>query len=187
MAYVAQVLLRSREHALLRWGPVLVWLARGVIDDAVFLEVRKALAELVADHPEGVGLLLVSQTGSTLPELTTRRQIAEALGEYADRLQAVAAAFEGGSWWVTASRKILAGILAMVPHPFPITTFTQREKALLWLEETLRGPDQRPLALDELGVLVEQLVGEYEAPPVAAPSEPAQPESATHEASVPQE
>lgn len=161
-----QTRVRTAQQALLRWGPVVIWCSQGVIDEAMFGRVHDELAAGLAEHPEGVGLLLISSAGSELAEFALRRKIAEALAGLGDRLQ-VAIAFEGGSWWVSGARKLVGKILDQMPTRLPISTFTEREMALIWLSETLCGPDQRPVDLDELGPALEQELGAwFTAPPV---------------------
>jgi hypothetical protein len=163
---------RTVHQALLRWGPVVVWGSRGVIDEAMFGRVHDELAAALAEHPEGAGLLVISFTGSELAEFALRRRIAEALSGLGDRLQVVVA-FEGGSWWVGGARKLVGKILAQMPTRLPISTFTDREAALIRLSETLRGPDQRPVDLDELGLALEHELAEWSASAPAEPEGPA--------------
>ncbi len=151
---------QSAQQAVLRWGSVVIWCSRGVIDDSMFARVRAELAATLAEHPEGAGLLLISRAGSELAEFALRRKIADTLAEFGDRLQ-VAAAFEGSSWWVAGAHTLVNKILTHVPARLPIATFTDREPALIWLSETLRGPDQRPIELDELGPAIEQALGDW--------------------------
>jgi hypothetical protein len=151
---------RSAQQALLRWGPVVIWCSRGVIDEPTFRRVHDEIAAALAEHPEGAGLLVVSTTGSELAEFALRRKIADALAGSGDRLQ-IAVAFEGGSWWVSGAQKLVGKILAQMPTRLSIATFTDREAALIHLSETLRGPDQRPIDLDELGPALEQALGDW--------------------------
>ncbi len=60
--------LRSDQQALLRWGPVVIWCSRGVIDDAMFARVHDELSSALTENPEGAGLLLISSSGSELAE-----------------------------------------------------------------------------------------------------------------------
>ncbi|MFV8748914.1 hypothetical protein ACNOYE_00025 [Nannocystaceae bacterium ST9] len=159
--------LRSDPQALMRWGPVVIWCSRGVIDQTLFGRVHDELAAALTEYPEGAGLLMISSSGSELAEFGLRRRIADTLAEFGDRLQ-VAAVLEGGSWWVSGARKLVGKILAQVPARVPIATFTDREQALIWLSETLRGPDQRPVDLDELGPALEQALGEWTAAPAGS-------------------
>ncbi len=152
--------LRSDQQALLRWGPVVIWCSRGVIDDAMFARVHDELSSALTENPEGAGLLLISSSGSELAEFALRRKIALALAELGDRLQVVIA-FEGGSWWVSGAHKLVGKILAQVPSRLPISTFTDREQAIITLSETLLGPDQRPVDLDDLGPALEQELGDW--------------------------
>lgn len=151
---------RTAQQALLRWGPVVIWCSQGVIDEAMFANVHDELAAALTEHPDGAGLLLISATGSELAEFALRRKIAESLAGLGDRLQ-VAVAFEGGSWWVSGARKLVGKILDQMPTRLPIATFTEREPALIWLSETLCGPDQRPIDLDELGPALEQALADW--------------------------
>lgn len=155
---------RTAQQALLRWGPVVIWCSRGVIDEAMFSHVHDELAAALVEHPEGAGLLMISMAGSELAELALRRKIADALAGLGDRLQ-VAVVFEGGSWWVGGAHKLVGKILDQMPTRLPISTFTQREAALFRLSETLCGPDQRPIDLDELGPALEQALADWSASP----------------------
>jgi hypothetical protein len=154
---------RDDAQVLLGAGPVVVFASRGLVDEAMYARVHDELVAALAEHPEGVGLLVVSSTGSELASLGMRRKIAESLAGLGDRLQ-VAAALEGGSWWVGGARKLVAKILAQMPTRVPIETFTDREQALAWLSETLHGPDGRPLDLDELGNAIDQALAGWPTP-----------------------
>lgn len=158
-----EIHLQGDQQALLRWGPVVIWCSRAVIDEAMFGRVHDELAAALLDHPEGVGLLMISSTGSELAEFGMRRKIAHRLAEFGDRLQ-VAGALEGGSWWVSGARKLVAKILAQMPARVPIATFTDRERAIAWLGETLHGPDGRPIEIDALAPLLEQTLTQWPAP-----------------------
>lgn len=155
--------MRDDAQVLMRAGPVVIFASRGVVDEAMYGRVHDELVTALGEHPEGVGLLVVSSTGSELASFAMRRKIAESLAGLGDRLQ-VAAALEGGPWWVGGARKLVGKILAQMPTRVPIATFTDREQALLWLAETLRGPDGRPIDLDELGNSLEQALSRWPAP-----------------------
>ena len=149
---------RAEGQLLLRSSNVLVWVSRGRLEDAPLSRLRLALEELAAEHPEGVALLLVAVGESELPSLQTRRRIARGLASLGERVQCVAAAFEGERSWVVLVTGAIEGMLTMIGGAgtkLPMRAFGDREDAIVWLGEIVHGPDQRPIDTAPLAELVD--------------------------------
>lgn len=144
-----------------RCGPVLIWASRNKFEDAPLLRLREALEHHALDHPQGVALLLMAVGEGELPKPSTRRRIVRGLSSLGDRLQAVAAAFEGETPWLALARAAFDAIMAQLQEltlgsGLPIRAFADRLDALVWLGGVVVGADRRPIQTEGLIDLVDQ-------------------------------
>jgi len=144
-----------------RCGPVLIWASRSKFEDAPLQRLRDALERHAVDFPQGVALLMIAVGDGELPKPSTRRRIARGLSSLGDRLQAVAAAFEGETPWLALARATFDGIMAQlqdiaVGSGLPMRAFADRLDALVWLGGVVVGADRRPIETDALTEVVEQ-------------------------------
>lgn len=157
------ILLENDHQLAVRAGPVLVWGTAGQLEDAPLVELRAGLEAMAAEQPRGVALLMVAIGESELPKLQTRRQIVRGLSGLGERLQAVAATFEGDKPWLSLARATFENIFsqvetAMTGSAFPMQVFGDRLEAVVWLGEVVLGADERPIAAEELGGIVDEIV-----------------------------
>jgi hypothetical protein len=149
------------DQLLARAGAVLVWVSRNKLGLPEPLgRVRAALEEHALNNPQGVALLLIAVGEGDLPKLSNRRRIAKGLASLGDRLQAVAAVFEGDKPWLVNTRALFDGILDQLEaltdrSRFPIHAFADRIDAIVWLTGVVLDYDQRPIETDELTQVVE--------------------------------
>ncbi|NVB40490.1 hypothetical protein G6O69_21800 [Pseudenhygromyxa sp. WMMC2535] len=155
-------LLRREGHLFARWNQILVWVSHGALDDELLRELRKQLESIADEFPSGAALLLIGRGHSELPKLETRRKIARGLASLGERLQCVAAAFEGSRPWLEAGRTLIERLIELIPRAFPMRVFGDRDEAIIWLGEAVLGPDGRPIDTAELGPFVESLLAASE-------------------------
>lgn len=141
-------------------GSVLIWVSRNKLEDAPLARIREALERHAIDHPEGVALLLIAAGEGELPKASDRRRIVRGLSSLEDRLQAVAAVFEGDKPWLAHTRALFNGILTQLDAAtggarFPMRAFADRLDAIVWLGGIVLGYDQRPIETDALTEIVE--------------------------------
>jgi hypothetical protein len=157
------ILVETDEQLAVRAGAVLVWVTTGQLEDAPLEQLRQGLEAMAAEQPQGVALLMVAIGESELPKLQTRRRIVRGLSSLGERLQAVAATFEGDKPWLSLARATFENIFAQVEtamtgSSFPMRVFGDRVEAVVWLGEVVLGADERPIETDELAGLVDELV-----------------------------
>ena len=156
-------LLRLPEHLMVRHGPVLIWVARGQLDDEVRHRARDLALALADEHPAGVALLLVAFGEGELFKLQARRRIASGLAGLGERLQCMAVAFEGGSRWLSSARAAVEGVVEAIKDltgsgSVPLRVFGERDEAIVWLNGAARRSDGRPLDDEQLGDAVEAAI-----------------------------
>jgi hypothetical protein len=154
------IVFEEPEQLLARAGPVLIWASRNKLDEAPLARVRAALEAHALDHPEGVALLMIAVGDVDHPTLDNRRRIARGLASLGERLQAVAAVFEGDKRWLAHTRSLFEGILAQLEAAaggpsFPLRAFADRLDAIVWLTERVVDHDGRPIEVEGLTELVE--------------------------------
>jgi hypothetical protein len=155
------IVFEEPDQVVARCGPVLVWASRHKLEDAPLLRLRDALEQHAREHPQGVALLMVAVGDDELPKPSTRRWIVRGLSTLGDRLQAVAAVFEGDTPWLALARSAFDAILVQLEvatsggPQFPIRAFADRLDAVVWLGGVVVGGDQRPIETDALTELVE--------------------------------
>jgi hypothetical protein len=154
------IVFEEPDQLVARSGAVLIWVSRNKLEDAPLVRLRDALAQHATDHPEGVALLMIAVGEGVGAKLSSRRRIAKGLSSLGDRLQAVAAVFEGDKPWLAHSRALFDGILAQLEAAtggaqFPMRPFADRLDAIVWLGGVVLGYDQRPIETDALTEIVE--------------------------------
>jgi hypothetical protein len=158
------IIVSAPDQLGVRCGAVLVWVTAGALDAVPLGRVRETLEQMAAEQPQGVALVLVSVGDAELPKLSARRDIARELGSLGDRLQAVAAAFEGGKPWLSRARTTIEDVFTEVEinmlGKLPIRLVGDRVEAILWLGEVVVGPDQRPIATEGLAGVVDETCAE---------------------------
>ncbi len=153
------IVFEEPDQLLARCGAVLVWVSRNKLEDAPLARVREALEQHAGDHPQGVALLLIAVGEGEQAKPSSRRRIARGLSSLGDRLQAVAAVFEGDKPWLAHTRALFDGILALLAdatgESFPMRAFADRVDAIVWLGGVVLGYDQRPIETEALTEVVE--------------------------------
>lgn len=154
------IVFEEPDQLVARCGAVLVWVSRNKLGDAPLTRLRGALEQHAIDHPQGVALLMIAVGEGEAPKASDRRRIARGLSSLGDRLQAVAAVFEGDKPWLAHTRALFDGILAQLEAAtggaqFPMRAFADRLEAIVWLGGVVLGYDQRPIETDALTEIVE--------------------------------
>ena len=154
------IVFEEPDELLARAGAVLVWASRNKLDEGPLARVRAALDAHAAEHPEGVALLMIAVGDVDHPTLTSRRRIAKGLATLGDRLQGVAAVFEGDKPWLAHTRSLFEGILGQLEAAaggprFPLRAFADRVDAIVWLAGIVVDHDGRPIEVEGLTELVE--------------------------------
>jgi hypothetical protein len=153
------IVFEQPDQLVARCGAVLVWVSRNKLDDASLARVREALEHHAGEHPRGVALLLIAVGEGELAN-TSNRRIARGLSSLEERLQAVAAVFEGDKPWLVHTRALFDGILAQLEAAtggvrLPMRAFADRLDAVVWLGGVVLGGDDRPIETDALIEIVE--------------------------------
>lgn len=156
------IVVESEAQLAVRCGPLLIWATAHRLEDAPLEQLRAALEAMAADAPVGVGLLMIAIGESELPKLDTRRRIVRGMSTLGDRLQAVAACFEGDKPWMSLARATIEGMFRQVESKlvgsrFPMGVFGDREDALVWLGGVMVGPDRRPIETDGLMTIIDEV------------------------------
>lgn len=155
-----RIVVAAPDQLGVRCGAVLIWVTAGSLEGVALERVRDALEAMATEQPQGVALLLVSVGDGELPKLSTRRRIARGLSSLGDRVQAVAAVFEGGKPWLSRARTTIEEVFTHVDvnmlGGLPMRLFGDRVDGLLWLGEVVVGPDQRPIATEGLAAMVDE-------------------------------
>lgn len=154
------IVFEEPDQLLARCGPVLVWISRNKLDDTALARVREALEQHTVEHPQGVALLSIAVGEGELPKSSNRRRIARGLSSLGERLQAVAAVFEGDKPWLAQTHALFDGILGQleamaIGRHTPMLAFADRLEAIVWLGGIVRGPMQRMIEVDVLTEIVE--------------------------------
>jgi hypothetical protein len=158
------IIVAAPDQLGVRCGAVLIWVTAGSLEGVPLERVRDALEAMATEQPQGVALLLVSIGDNELPRLSTRRRIARGLSSLGDRVQAVAAVFEGGTPWLSRARTTIEEFFTHVDvnmlGGLPMRLFGDRVEGVLWLGEVVVGPDQRPIETAGLATIVDDVCSE---------------------------
>lgn len=134
--YGVQLLDASPDHLVGTVDQVLliVWRVRTLV--TAVDRIQMAYDELVANCPEGIGLLNIVEQTAPMPGSDARERIATFLRE-ASRVSASAVAFEGTGFRAAAVRSVVAGLALLARQAFPHKIFPTVETAAEWLVPTL--------------------------------------------------
>lgn len=162
------IVVEDDAQLAVRCGTVLVWATARRLDQAPLERLREVLEDMAAQQRHGVALLLIALGDSELPKLDDRRRIVKALTSLGDRVQAVAATFEGDKPWASLARMTVESVVRQVETKItgtklPLRVFGNRDDAVIWLGEVVLGADHRPISTDALAAAVEQVCARLEA------------------------
>jgi hypothetical protein len=124
-------------HAIGSYRNVVIVLWRGETTLSAVAQLREVLRELIAEYPEGIGLIQVVETSAPPPDAVARKAIARLLAQERGYLKGSALVFEEGGFRMAAVRAIVSGIATLARPGYPHVVFATVLEAADWLVELL--------------------------------------------------
>jgi hypothetical protein len=130
-------------------GALCVAIWRGDASIPRFERQRVALAQVVARHPEGIGLLCVIEPASAAPDDQLRRASVDMVVAHGERIKCVACVIEGKGFRAGLNRGILMGMSLFLPHPkLTYSFFSTVRSAVDWMGRYVPLPSSTDTALE---------------------------------------
>jgi hypothetical protein len=115
---------------------IVVWLSLAAPPAPVVRQVRELVERVTSQTGHQVTLFVVCTERTGIPDAASRAESVAFLRDQAPSLAAVAVAFEGEGFRVSALRSVMSGITIAVRRPYRVKLFATRREAASWVTES---------------------------------------------------
>lgn len=115
---------------------IVIWLSLAAPPAPVVRQVRELVEGVTEQTGQQVTLFVVCTERTGIPDAASRAESVAFLRDQAPSLRAVAVAFEGEGFRVSALRSVMSGITIAVRRPYRVKLFATRKDAATWITDS---------------------------------------------------
>jgi hypothetical protein len=125
---------------------------------------EEVMREVYAQHPSGIGLLVVVEPGAAMVDSERRKELDAFYGRWMSSLFVVAQVVEGGNLWSVTARSVMTAIRLVQRRSYPTKVFSEVEEGVEWMAPYLVAQSKAEDAASAARGLLEAL-GQLRAAP----------------------
>ena len=164
-ASAIRVLELDRDHAVGAGANVLAIIWRHHTTIAAIDRAERHLHALMADYPDGVGLLQLAEPTATPPSGVTRAALAAMLKSGSPGIKSSSLVYAGTGFHMAAARAFVTGLRMLTSFSFPHEIFATVDQAADWHARLLPRAHVRYTAKQDIVALADRLTRELDESP----------------------